>query len=475
MHASGDQLVVTGLGDRDTGGGVFVLRDGRFQRIDWLSSTGLAVRPDGRRLARLLRDGGEDGSSGELLIYDERGVASYSRVDELSDPHDAVWHDGALVVASTSTNTLLWLDEAGHIQRQWTAPGEGDTCHLNCLLVVDGRLFACMFGPFLRHREWSLPGRAGGGSVFDVESGREVIGGLTCPHHPRRIDGRWLICDSHRHALVEIDDDGARRSLHLDGWTRGMAADGEHLYVGLSAQRQTGHEYTGSPPPPVTASVAVLDRMSKLEIDRLPLPCREVYDLIFVPAALVDGLERGFRTNALRAAEQDQYALFRSAGVAPVRLWGIADPLPAEACSVRVQLDLMGPFALGCSTIGRFRVENLGGALLTSAPPYPVSVSWRWFTPDGARLVEQGQRIPLSVTLPPAGVARGELRIPSPELAGEYLLRLSLVQEHVHWFDDLDPANGCSLRVQVRRAAEPEETHLANSLTGSLRPLAPAG
>ncbi len=452
-----------------------MLRGGRFQRIDWLSSTGLAVRPDGERLARLLRNGGEDGSSGELLIYDKRGVASYSRVDELSDPHDVVWHDGALVVASTSTNALLWLDEAGHIKRRWVAPGEGDACHLNCLLVLEGRLLACMFGPFSRHREWSLPGRAGDtGSVFDVESGQEVIGDLTCPHHPRRIDGRWLICNSHRHALVEIDDDGAQRSHHLGGWTRGVAADSEHLYVGLSAQRQTGHESTESSPPPVTASVAVLDRASKREIDRLPLPCREVYDLTFVPAMLVGGLERGFRTNALRAAEQDQYALFRSAGVAPVRLWGIADPLPAEACSVRVQLDLVGQLVLGRSTIGRFRVENLGGALLTSAPPYPVSISWRWFTPDGAHLVEQGQRIPLSTTLPPAGIAEGELRIPPPELAGEYLLRLTLVQEHVHWFDDLDPANGCSLRVQVKGAAEPG-SRTSSTPPGPLRPLAPAG
>ncbi len=216
--------------------------------------------------------------------------------------------------------------------------------------------------------------------------------------------------------------------------------------------------------------------MSKREIDRLPLPCREVYDLAFVPVGLWwTAWSEASPTNALRVSEQDQYALFGSAGVAPVRLWGIADPLPGVGCCVQVRLDLDSPLVLGRSTTGRFRIENLGGALLTSAPPYPVSVSWRWFTPDGSHLVAQGQRIPLSATLPPAGVAEGELRIPSPELAGEYLLRVTLVQEDVHWFDDLDPANGCSLRVRVSSAAEPEEADLANSPTGSLRPLAPAG
>jgi len=466
-----DRLVVTGLGDRDTGGGVFVLGDdGRFRRVDWLSSTGLAVAPDGARLARLLRDGGEPGSSGDLLLYDRRGAVGYHRVDELSDPHDAVWHDGLLVVASTSTNTLLWLDDAGRVQRRWAAPGAGDACHLNCLLVVDGRLLVSMFGRFSRHREWSVPGLAdGAGVVLDVDSGREVLDGLTCPHHPRRIDDGWLVCDSHGHALVEIGDDGRRRPLPLGGWTRGVAWDDERLYVGLSGQR-----HAASDAPAGTASVVVLDRASKHELDRLPLPCREVYDVAFVPGPLVDGLERGFRTNSLRTADQDQYALFRAAGVEPARLWGVADPLPAEACATRVELDLAGPLAVGGSTIARFRVENRGAALLVSAPPYPVSISWRWFTPDGATLVEQGQRIALPATLPPGGVAETQLRVASPELAGRYLLRATLVQEHVHWFDDLDPANGCSHQVDVAGPAEPAEPERLVS-GGSARAAVPSG
>jgi acetolactate synthase I/II/III large subunit len=327
----------------------------------------------------------------------------------------------------------------------------GDAHHLNCLVVLDGRLLACAFGRFSGHRAWSVPGAAeGAGCVFDVASGQEILGGLTCPHHPRRLDGRWLVCDSHGHALVEIHDDGRRRRVELGGWTRGIAYDERSVYVGLSAQRE-GHGSSGQDN---MASIVVLDRAKLEETARLALPCREVYDLAFAPASRVAGLEVGFRTNSLRVAEQDQYALFRTAGVEPARLWAIADPLRPEDCAVEVALELMGPLALGGSTRARFRVVNRGGAVLVTAPPHPVSISWRWFAADGAELVEQGPRVPLPRSLPPGALAEGELRIPSPEHEGDYLLRATLVQEHIRWFDDVDAAYGCSQAVGVVHRSE---------------------
>lgn len=88
------------------------------------------------------------------------------------------------------------------------------------------------------------------------------------------------------------------------------------------------------------ATIATLRRDTWEVVQRAELPCREVYDLALVPPELVDGLRRGFRTNSSRVLETNQLALFEAAGVAPARIWATADPLPPEACHVRVSADL---------------------------------------------------------------------------------------------------------------------------------------
>ena len=172
-------VVATGFGDQDTGGGAFVVGADRCERLDWLASTGLAVEPSGHRLARLVRGAATDALSSELLIYDARGVLTYRRVDELADPHDVVWHGDGLVVAATSANRLLWLDDAGRVVDRWVAPGSGDAWHLNCLLEDGDRLLACAFGRFATHRARAVPEASeASGLVFDVATGETVLDGF---------------------------------------------------------------------------------------------------------------------------------------------------------------------------------------------------------------------------------------------------------------------------------------------------------
>jgi uncharacterized protein DUF4915 len=447
VSAPAHAVVATGFGDRDTGGGAFVLTDAGVERIDWLASTGLAVDPAGARIARLLRDAGDATSSGELLVSDERGVEAYRRVDALSDAHDVVWHEGALVVASASTNALLWLTPSGDVVRVWNAPGTGDAWHLNSLVVDDGRLLACAFGKFAEHRGWNAPGAAEGqGFVFDVESGETVLQGFTSPHHPFRLGRNWAICDSRKQALVVLDEAGRTEveRIALGGWTRGVAVTDGHVYVGVSARR---HEQGGG-----MASVAVLDRRTLREIARVALPCREVYALALVPAPLVDGLRRGFRTNALRTGDEDMRELFRAAGVEPQRLWAVSDPLPEEACRVDLRADPPATLVEGEAVEVPWTVVNRGGAVLTSAEPYPVHLASRWFAADGRTVVAEGERTTLSRALPPGGEATGTVRVEAPRGPGERILRISVVQEQVRWFDDLTPDNGVAARVRVRGA-----------------------
>jgi hypothetical protein len=43
-------------------------------------------------------------------------------------------------------------------------------------------------------------------------------------------------------------------------------------------------------------------------------------------------------------------------------------------------------------------------------------------------------------------------KLEAPPVAGTFLLRLTLVQELIAWFDDVDEANGCRRVVQITPA-----------------------
>lgn len=419
-------LLVSGFGER-SGGGIFAVSGARVEQIDSLSSTGLAVA-DGQ-VARLVRSATEHYGS-EVLLYDMQGVERYVRLDEVVDPHDVVWDGTHYVVASTTANSLFWLSPQGEVVRRWQAPGDGDAWHLNSLVLADGRLYGCAFGRFEHHRDWIGHRDDGSGIVFDVESGRDVLTGLDCPHHPRRVDGSWLVCNSAQHELLELDDAGrVQRRLELRSWTRGLAVAGDTLFVGESAARDqadTGGE----------ASVAVVSRQDWRIRDRVLLPCDEIYDVVVAPTELVDGVRRGFRTNPLRTAERDQLALFDQVGARPRRLWATGDALAPEDC--RVALSATLPLELSAGTWNEVtcRIENLGPAFLVSAPPHPVHISYRWVA--GAA-TEEGERTRLPQSIAPSTSADCYLGLRAPAEPGVYELQVTLVQEGVAWFDELDP------------------------------------
>jgi hypothetical protein len=273
---------------------------------------------------------------------------------------------------------------------------------------------------------------------------------------------------------MQLDEAGAPvRRVALEGWTRGLAAGADVLYVGESADRADG--------PAARASVAAVDRRTFRVLERWALPCREVYDLVLVPPALAEGARTGFRTNAGRVAEGAQHALFDAAGVEPARLWATGDALPAEACRVRLEADPPPDLRPGELRELACTVENRGSAILVSAPPHPVHVSYRWFpletaggasgagqavalpgagevAPPGAGAVafpgpaagaRDGLRTRLPAALPPHGRCRVRVLLLAPEEPGAWELRLTAVQEQVAWFDDLDPASGLRRRVDV--------------------------
>lgn len=138
-----------------------------------------------------------------------------------------------------------------------------------------------------------------------------------------------------------------------------------------------------------------------------------------------------------------------------VRLRSTDGPLPADACRVNLAA-VMPPqvptdrfVELDCT------VENLGTAELVTAPPNPVHLTYRWL--HGTTVVPVAAayepRFALPRPLPPRESLACSLRVRTPSVEGEYILCLTLVQEDVAWFDDVDAASACR---QIVRVDKPE-------------------
>jgi acetolactate synthase-1/2/3 large subunit len=437
-------VVISCAGDGDTGGGLCVFDGKKVETIDRLSTAGLCMA-EGRFL-RLLRTPLCTGT-GEILVYDQRGVTQYLRIDELSDSHNVAWDGHHLIVASTGKNSLLWISLNGEVVRRWRAPGEDDSWHLNDVMFHEGRLIACAFGKYPVYRGYKGHEHDRHGFIFDVESGQMLVQGLCGPHSPRYFDGYWSICDSMNSCVVQLqpDDGSERRRLKLESFTRGFAVSENYLYVGESVHRSDTC-MAG------TASVVILSRADWHVLGRITLPFREVADIAIVPWQMVNGLRTGFRTNLLRVAEQDQLWMFRQVGIEPVRLWAVSEPLEPRQYQVAVEADIPETFVAAKITLVDCTITNLGDAFLSCALPFPIFISYKWSLTATSPPMDhcEGIRTALPATLPPKGALSCKIEVMPPDVETELLLTITLIQESVAWFDQVYPTSGCSKVVMIK-------------------------
>lgn len=247
-------------------GGLVCISGGEAVLVDRMDSTGLCW--NGGWVLRFVR------AEGRVYGYAADGrVMLRLELPEVKNGHDIRLVDGQLVVMSTGENQIHWYDLAGRLVTRWQAPGVGDAWHLNCLHSTRGALYASAFGMFENHRDWTKRGQMSG-FVFNLATEVRVMDSLWHPHSPRKVDGRWMACESGTSSLVvKAKDNGRVRRIELRGYPRGMDAYGDHVYVGESVVR--GKEEGGS--------VAVLDRKSLEVVDRLAIPLPEVYEVLAVP------------------------------------------------------------------------------------------------------------------------------------------------------------------------------------------------
>jgi hypothetical protein len=123
---------------------------------------------------------------------------------------------------------------------------------------------------------------------------------------------------------------------------------------------------------------------------------------------------------------------------------------PREACKTTLWAAAPDGIRAGGDELVPFRLTNRAAAELDSGFPYTTNLSYRWFDADGREVgQDDGVRTPLPRALAPGETAGDAMRVVAPSAPGEYVLRLSAVQEGVAWFDDVDPSNGVAAHVSV--------------------------
>jgi Domain of unknown function (DUF4915) len=277
-------LVASCLGDGDTGGGLFYYDGEDWVQLDDVSTTGLFVCGD--QLIRMLWAPRQVAHATAVLHYSASGLERHLRVDGLTDPHDVLWDGVHYIAVSSIQDAIVWVTPEGTVKRRYQ-PGAGDDCwHLNCLLLHDGVLYATAFGRFAEPRGWMPYKLAGTGMLFRADTGEDILSGICCPHTPRRFGGQWMLCSSATSELLLFagDRETPAARVRLQDWVRGLSWSDRYIFAGESVNRQLTREARN-------ASVAVLERATLSLVERLTLPCREVYDLRLVSTGLLKALQ----------------------------------------------------------------------------------------------------------------------------------------------------------------------------------------
>lgn len=131
-----------------------------------------------------------------------------------------------------------------------------------------------------------------------------------------------------------------------------------------------------------------------------------------------------------------------------------ADAVPS--CDVDIEM-LEAPERASCGEEFHVRLRILSHSDLPLSSRYlhPIFVAYHWFSSDGRCLVFDGIRTSLPFDIQPGDAATFDVRVAAAEsrAADDCELRLTLVQEGVHWFESRTPAAHVTGRIRIEPPA----------------------
>jgi Glycosyltransferase Family 4 len=122
--------------------------------------------------------------------------------------------------------------------------------------------------------------------------------------------------------------------------------------------------------------------------------------------------------------------------------------------SEQVRLAVLDPperMTFGETLFVAVALENRSPRVLSGRLPCPIRFSYRWLAAadKGAPLMPEGLRSELMEAVAPGGRGSCSVRVASPPQRGAQVLRLTVVQERVRWFDELPHPVYVDLNVTV--------------------------
>src|SRR5262249_32790478 len=143
--------------------------------------------------------------------------------------HEMAWAGEELWIVSTRFSSLCTLHPDYSFVPRWrprfvTALAAEDRCHLNGLVVVEGKpRYVTALGETDVKDGWRK-GKASGGCLIDVASNEVIVRGLSMPHSPRWHDGRLWVLESGTGRLLLVDQStgNLQAVTEVPGFARGL-------------------------------------------------------------------------------------------------------------------------------------------------------------------------------------------------------------------------------------------------------------
>jgi uncharacterized protein (TIGR03032 family) len=186
--------------------------------------------------------------------YDSLYVPRATYYTGAVDIHGLEWGREGLWAVNTSFSCLCILDNRYSFIPKWkpsfiTGMASEDRCHLNGVAMKDGApLYVTTMGHDDSHQSWrqTLPN---GGMFIHVPSNEIILEGLPMPHSPRLFDNKLYMLFSATGEIVCVDVEKRQYDVvnKIEGFVRGMARHGDHLFVAHSRLRQNSSTFKDLP------------------------------------------------------------------------------------------------------------------------------------------------------------------------------------------------------------------------------------
>ncbi|MCB0975337.1 MAG: DUF4915 domain-containing protein [Actinobacteria bacterium] len=431
-------LVISAFGDET--GGLYEWDGHAIARIDGMGTTGLSAAEG--RVFRVLWSYRKYSAGAETYEYDDVGVKRYFRTDGIPEPGD-IANDGDLVAyVSSELDGVAWVDHNGQLVKQWSASNLADAWHVNSLDLQPEGLYVSAFGRFEESQAWKDSEKAEG-FLMSVADGSVAVSGLARPGTFGKADGYWWVCEQGKRRLARFDGEGTFVDAYDGvGVPQGLEVSDDFVFFSEAPDQDTPFD---------NSVLVILDRASLAEIDRIELPCRGVHTIKLMPQGFMHGVRTGFMTNPFRISEVATTAQILSVHDRTSQQWATGDPVPAEECNVLISASIPNEMPASRELAFDATVLNRANVVLATQHPHPVNLCYRWFDVETGEYAypHDEYRTALNGLLAPFQEQRLRMIVKTPTDPGEYELRVTLVQENVQWFDDINPMNMCTKVVRI--------------------------